>query len=380
MSLNGISSKSEMDQNSQGVLKFHLGGQINQDSSGVLEKPAAQNFEANFIATQELEIAEIEHFTEIPDFTETTKSSRPIVVKSPTSCHCIDGWELIEKARAQGESRIICTIFHIPEYSATEVAIQKTAIRVMPLGGRCSYPELIRNACRLYKMIASSENPVIFGHGGARRGTNYTDNKHDNIRQVLADRLGKSVTTINHYLTYGKYLSDEAMESLVESKATKKFFEAAQINKKDLIKILEGVGENEDVIREEISQTMLGWHDEYEENGKITSLHQSDESSENSDEEDMPQGDESNPRTLENFEPWEGNSDANDSDLPTRESINDEIKGIGESLICLAGDKEADTAQCIELVQSYILSLSILIQKFQFIENQNNNNNTKEEK
>jgi len=381
MSLNSVFKQPETDQHSLGVLKFHLGGQFIQDSPGVLKKPDPQNSATDLIDTRELEVAEIEHFAEIPDFTETTRSANPIVVKSPTSCHAIDGWELIEKARAQSESRIVCTIFHIPEYSATEIAIQKTAIRMMPIGGKGFYPELIRNTRHLYNMlVASSENSIIFGHGGARRGANYTDNKNDNTRQVLADRLGKSVTTINHYIAHGEYLSDDAMESFVGSKATKKFFEAAQINKKDLIKILEGAGESEDVIREEISRVVLGWFEEYKENGKITSLHQSDENSENSDEGDTSQGDENNPRTLENFEPWGGNSDTNDSGLPTIESVNDEIKEIGESLIVLAGNKEADTAQCIELIQSHILSLSILIQKLQFIENQNNNNNTKEEK
>jgi len=160
----------------------------------------------------------------------------PIIVKSPSSIQCIDGWELIEQAKHRGETSIICEIIHIQRDSEIEYALWKASSRTMPIGGRCIYPEEMGNACRLFTMLRdSSENPVVFSHGGARRGENYPNRPEDNIRLVLEDRLGKKSKTINKYLNHGQFIGDEAIQNLIDARVNKGFFEAIQKDKQRLI-------------------------------------------------------------------------------------------------------------------------------------------------
>ena len=179
-------------------------------------------------------IAAIQPCPIIPDYKEPTASTLPIIAQTPDASFCIDGWDFIEQAKAVGRSTIRCHIFHIAHHSDIELAIRKAAIRVMPQGGKCSYAELVRNTHRLYQALQNtSDDLVLFSHGGDRRGVGFTDSKENNIRVVLADRLGKSPTTINKYLQHGDGLNDAAMEELVDAGAPKQFFEAVQTQKED---------------------------------------------------------------------------------------------------------------------------------------------------
>jgi hypothetical protein len=190
-----------------------------QDSSGDLNStfnPPVRDFDKSI---EPLEIADITHFSGIPDFIDPTRSPYPIIIKSPSSIQCIDGWELIEDAKEKGESALICEINHIQRDSEIEYALWKASVRIMPIGGTCIYPEKMGNACRLLTMLreSSEENLMVFSHGGARRGDSYTNSPTNNARLVLTDRLGKSVTTINKYLQHGKYLSEETLQTLISA-------------------------------------------------------------------------------------------------------------------------------------------------------------------
>ncbi len=155
----------------------------NQDSSGDLNStisPSDKDFEKSI---EPLELTSIAHFSDIPDFIEPTRSPYPIIVQSPSSIKCIDGWDLIEQVKHRGETSIICEIIHIQRDSEIEVAIWKASVRTMPIGGRCIYPEEVRNTCRLFMMLyESADNPVVFSHGGARGGDSYPNCPENNIR------------------------------------------------------------------------------------------------------------------------------------------------------------------------------------------------------
>ena len=183
-----------------------------QDSQGGLKSSQTTQSISSQPVIAELDIENIQPFKQIPDYTCHTISPVPIVVISPTSCSCIDGWDLIQGAKSAGCSTIACYAYYIPKHCETEIAIQKVAVRTMPQGGTCSYAELVRNARILfYMLMAAAENPVVFSHGGARKGVNYIDNREENIRELLAERLGKSKTTINKYLSHGEYLIDYSL-------------------------------------------------------------------------------------------------------------------------------------------------------------------------
>jgi hypothetical protein len=218
-------------------------GNSNQSASGGLkDSRQAENrpFEKSI---EPLEILSIQHSLIIPDFIDPTRSPYPIVVKSPSSIQCIDGWELIEQAKHRGETALTCEIIHIQRDLEIEFALWKASVRIMPIGGTCIYPEKMGNACRLLTMLRESleENLMVFSHGGARRGDSYTNSPTNNARLVLADRLGKSVTTINKYLQHGKYLSEETLQTLISAGVKKGFFEAIQKDKQRLIYDLNAV-------------------------------------------------------------------------------------------------------------------------------------------
>ncbi len=208
----------------------------NQDSSGDLNSafnPPDKAFEKSI---EPLEIANITHFSGIPDFIDPTHSPYPIIVQSPSSLQCIDGWEKIEQAKSQGERAITCEVIHIQRDSEINVAIWKASVRTMPMGGRCIYPEEVRNTCRLFMMLREpADSYVVFSHGGARRGDRYNNCRENNIRLVLEDRLGKKPKTINKYLNHGEFICDEAMQDLINARVTKGFFEAIQRDKQGLI-------------------------------------------------------------------------------------------------------------------------------------------------
>lgn len=380
MDLESIFTGMKKDQDSRGDLKLSNQGQTDQDSLGVLKKPDPPNFNTPREDIEDLPISEIEHFTEIPDYIKTTRSKYPIVVKSPTSCHCIDGWELIEKALVQGESRIICTIFYIPEYSKTELSIQKTAIRTMAIGGKCSYPELIRNAYHLYKaMIGSSENPVIFSHGGARRGENYTNNKEDSVIKVLANRLEKSESTVKQYINFAEYLSNEAMGILIESKAKKAFFEEAASNKKIFTKNMRGASESDETITAAVSDKMLLWLEEFKENnGTIKPVVYENVQSEDADE--SPEKLSCKLNLPQNFEHRTPNEESESIDEPTEEDIRMEFRKIGVDMVKLANNKSKTPPDLAVEAKQQILVITKLIQWISFLDKQEHTTTEKEEK
>lgn len=232
----------------------------NQDASGVLKDSCQAENRPFEKSIEPLEIAEIQHFSRIPDFIDPTRSPYPIVVKSPSSLQCIDGWDLIDQAKHRGETSIICEIIHIQLDSEIEYALWKASMRIMPTGGRCIYPEEVRNTCRLFRMLyESAEIPVIFSHGGARRGDDYSKCPENNIRLLLGDRLGKKPKTINKYLNHGQFIGDEAFQNLIDARVNKGFFEAIQKDKQLLIDELTSEQKSHDEIVNAVSDRVLSW-------------------------------------------------------------------------------------------------------------------------
>ena len=200
-------------------------GYQDQSSRGVLNDLQPGQFVTTSEEITELSIATIQPCRNIPDYRDLTESPLPIVVQSPNACYCIDGWNLIEQAQVKGISTVRCHVFSIERHSEIELAIRKVAIRTKPLGGTCSYAELVRNTCRLFAILHESvDDPVLFSHGGNRRGAEFADKRENNIRSVLSERLGKSQTTINKYLQHGEYVSDNAFNQLIDTNAPKGFF------------------------------------------------------------------------------------------------------------------------------------------------------------
>lgn len=246
------------------------------DSPGVLnheeleedfESPSADSTEpeetASRFATigrsiEDLSVGEISHFTLIADFFHPTSNDRPIVVRDPESLSCIDGWDLIEKARNEGLETISCEVDTMAVHAEEELCLRKAAIRSATRGGRGEYLENARNARDLRIMLLSSNEDLRdLGHGGQRRGEGSIANREDNVRVIVANRLQKDPDTVNTYLRHLEYLSNEAIQVFIARGAKKQDFEKFQKQKRILLRTYASDGSTEEEITQNVSSLMI---------------------------------------------------------------------------------------------------------------------------
>ena len=230
----------------------------NQDSPGVL---TGQNESSNYrnIAwtTEEVAIDQFFHFTLIPDYYLPTEADRPVVAKTPNGYFCIDGWDLIEIARAKGSTAIVADVDNIQEHSDEELCLRKIALRFNTRGS-ATYAEIIRNSRDIYLMlINTNEDLKVFSHGGRRDRDRLAGNKEEDAVEIISRRIRKDRDTINKQLLHSRYLSDAAIRFFIEKQAPKKFFENIQIKRRILEKNLIGEKRSSTEITEAISSLMI---------------------------------------------------------------------------------------------------------------------------
>lgn len=228
--------RSRQDQSSPGVLKGS-------------QPPPLVGYETQSESIEDLPTDSIQPCPYIPDYRKPTESFYPIVVQTPEGRFCIDGGDQIEQAKTRRHSTIRCFVVQIARHSDIEVAIRKAANRTKPRGGRCFYPESVRDTRRLFELIRdSSEDLVVFCHGGDRRGPEFKDHRENSIKFILARRLGLSTTTINKRLQHGEHIDAKALEILIDAGAPKRFFETFQQPKQDQIIGLTAAGNEKEAI------------------------------------------------------------------------------------------------------------------------------------
>lgn len=186
---------------------------------------------------QTIPIKDIILYAVIPDFIIPTSAERPIIVKTPSGNFCIEGSNLINAALAEGESEIVCEVDEMETHSDAEILLRKAGMRSLTRGGAYVYAEMMRNSKNLMQYLMNCSGDLrVHGHGGKRFGEGFTDNKEDDARHILSLRLGKDRDTINSYLNHSMYLTDEALQTLIEKRAPKEFFVKVQAKKRIEIK------------------------------------------------------------------------------------------------------------------------------------------------
>ena len=341
-------------------------GPEDQSSPGVLNDSQPGRFVTTGEEIVALPIASIRPCRNIPDYRDLTESPHPIVVQSPDACQCIDGWNLIEQARADGISTVRCHVFKIDRHSETELAIRKVAIRTKPLGGTCSYAELVRNSCRLFTILCESANdPVVFSHGGNRRSADFTGKRENNIRSVLSERLGKSQTTINKYLQHGEYVSDNAFNELIDANASKGFFEATQKEKQRYASELTSQQTASDEIIRLVSEKTLDWL----QTGQ-TPIETETLPPERAIEPQAP-ATQPAPSRIESYPPSrqpcefripEAPEPVTDDSESTEDDIRSQLRRIGSELMTVANNDEASDEQQITILRDQIARLASILQ------------------
>ena len=355
-----------------------------QNPPGVLTDAQILRFKTTREDIAELPVKFIEQCPLIPDYKDPTESTLPIVVHTPEACFCIDGWNLIEQTQAEGQLNVRCHVFQIQEYSDTELAIRKVEVRTKPRGGTCLFAELVRNTKIVVKYLMDEmENPIVFSHGGARQGTNFTNIKEDDLRRVLSERLGKDRSTINAYVNFGRHLNDDVLETLVASKTSKAFFEETRVNKRTLINHLESEGLAQEDITANVSSKILEWLVEYQQTGKIKpDFGEPDPPEEiedqNNDATATYNDSLTSAREFGTFNPQCPTIDNDVPKLPTEESVKTEIQAIIDALSGLIDQSPLDCDHGIEIVGGQIEQLALIQQKIIDIRNRTGKNQIKE--
>lgn len=324
-----------------------------------------KNFGTLRQSIEEVDPKDIQPVTSIPDYIEPTSCTNPIVVKTPTSLYCVEGWSLVQQALKAEESTLPCHIYHVAEVSEEELAIRKVAVRVVPQGGVDTYAERIRNVRILFNMLSQNlENPLVYAHGGVRKGSGFISNREDNVRQVLAERLRKSVTTISKYLNHAEYLTDQALSALAEARAGKEFFEKVQIVKRVLIKNLISSSTAEEYIVAQVSQEMVRMHQEPQEIENLrASLAQNpqDDDSEGQAQEDEPA--QASPPQPQPLEYWQGNGQPEEDQPANEDEVRREGITIAERMIASFRNSSLSPDELKQAVKMEIQNLLMLLQR-----------------
>jgi len=371
------------DQGAPGALKTEI-REDNLDAAeglgaqAVADTPQAPEPEKDFSTQREsiedLNPGEIQPFQTIADYLEPTSSLYPIVVKTRVCCYCIEGWPLVQQAKEAGQATLTCHIHHVTEVSEEELAIRKVAIRVFPQGGVDSYAERVRNVEKLSRLlIESNENPTIFSHGGDRRGSTYTDNKEENIRLVLAERLGKSRATIGKYLNHAENINNDAMQALVEGKADKDLFEAFQKMKRKLVGNLKADGVPEEEITRRVSEVILQTHQDPQEfetlwnsltqapsqqNTNATQNMENASEERNGEEED---DDDEQSQAQDHLDPWMGNPESPEGQPPSEQETRARGIEIAERMKGCFEDQSLTLPDVKEKVQEQLQAMVLLL-------------------
>lgn len=265
--------------NSLNLAQNLKGKQSPAKSQAKKKRPSFPGHLKSFTCTHEdimdVKIEDIKHFSYIPDYQTATTSMYPCLIMSENDTVCIEGWNLVAEAKEKKQEYLKCHIYFIKEINPMELALRKIEIRCGSTWGKFNYPELIRNiklVAALYKLEIKN-----FTHGGARKGKNFSNNSR--IIDVMANRFNKTEGTIKKHLKYSHHLTPETLEQLVTIKASKRFFEKAQPQKRELNSQLITQKKTEEEKTEEISKYMLLWSHEFKEHKKILSVITADEES-----------------------------------------------------------------------------------------------------
>ena len=324
---------------------------------------------------EELDIAGLRHFTRIPDYRETSMVTHPVVVKTPAGEYCIEGWELVQRAKSEGKRRVTCHIYRIRDHSPIELAIRKVSIRTLPQGGKEAYAETVRNMRLLSAILSvSHEDPVVFSHGGPGRAGSFTSNAEDNVRTLLAQRLGKSVATVNECLVHGEYVNEEALQELIELKADQGFFKEAQKRKRFLVKNLRHEGRRDKEIAARISREMVQMFEEYKVKGRILTLPPTEREGEDQgrsrERAKQRQKGAKGVKKSKRFAHWTGNKEDHGARRVTMESIKGEAANVAKKLVELAGDRGIDLDREIEGMSGVFVKVAQIFEDLKFLKEQ----------
>ena len=203
-------------------------------------------------------------------------------------------------------------------------------------------------------------SPKASGHGGNRKGPEFDNKMEQKVIELLVEHLGKPKRKILEYINHGDGLSNETLEFLVEKQTGRRFFEAVQKNKSNVVERLKQEGLNQEVILKEISRRMKEWYEEYEKTGEVESeLNKTKLPPEKTDK-IPPQIAAPKKKEPEVHTHWTGNTSAQEDLPPTKNQIYDELGTIVEPLVQLKEECPDITDDIIEQILTASKQLVLL--------------------
>ncbi|HOS46373.1 MAG TPA: hypothetical protein PLQ69_07840 [Paludibacter sp.] len=349
--------------------------------------PQSQSFQTIQQYFGDIAVAAIEDFDGIPDFIGETINPYPTVLNTSGRYICLDGSHILAEARRERKEKILCLIEVADNCPNEEIALRKVATRMLPSNGKCTYLETIRNTKELYKMLMDTrENLICFHHGGRRRGNEFINNREENVRLILATRLGKSPKTISKYLNHGEYLNDDAISALMAMIPdqtvipNKEFFEMAQSNKNKIKVDLKSEKVTENEISEQLSTYVLQMFDEYKRTGGIRNYRSvQDVASEDNGDQKPPDDNAEHNGIADRFLPkpfhyYTGNELSHEQASFDVDDLKTDIALIGEKLLNLSRNQNAQCPEIVLCITACISTLSECLQKCRAIEPAAQNN------
>ncbi len=232
-----------------------------------LEEPeVVETFRTVGLSIQVVPIRQLIFYDGLPDYRKPTLAEHPFVVRSPQGDYCIDGRDLVEAALGEGQETITSVVEVLARHSDAEISIRKASSRIATRGGIALYPEMIRNTRWCQEQLRTSHSDLrSFGRGGRRFGEGFVNDPDKDIVHILSLRFMRNRDTITTYLLHGQHLSDEALQTLIDEEAPKKFFEKYQKKKQEFLDELVEQRATEFEKTERVSAKMLEYFEEWRE-------------------------------------------------------------------------------------------------------------------
>lgn len=245
-------------QDSPGVLTDPASVEVSDSSSTNPQPEVAPRFETMGKSIEDISIDDLREFTRIPNFINPTSAERPIVIRTPEGLFLIEGYDLVEEARAEGRLVMSMEVIALAEHNDVEIALRKSAVRSATPGGRGEYMETARNTSTCFSLLlASQEDLKVYEHGGWRFGDGFTNNREDDALYILSMHLDKDRTTVSTHLNHTKHLTDEAISFFINNRAPKAFFDDQRVYKRNLVAKLVQEGHDAADIADDVSCKLM---------------------------------------------------------------------------------------------------------------------------
>lgn len=213
----------------------------------------------------DLDAGDFKQVAGLSEFATPANCGQPLILTTPSSRYVLKGQDVVYHALNNGQKSIRCKVLvSEKDLDDIELALTKVSLRVAPVAGRISYPELVLATKQLQRMLLLANGSLEkYGWGGKRDKQDPECDLVKNVTDVLASRLDKHRKSINQYLAHSRHLSDEVLEQLVKMGATKKFFEKAQNRKTVHVNNLKAEKLADGEIEQCISGMILDWFKHY---------------------------------------------------------------------------------------------------------------------